>query len=395
MSDALKKNPEIGGLVDRVTLSIDRIVPGGLGIGFADGMTFFVPLTAPGDVIVAEVTRRKGKIAWCEIEELIESGPQRIEPPCPHYGLCGGCNFQHLTYSEQIAAKREIVRDCLRRIGGIEMPDLAIVFESPKQFGYRTRVRWHTDGDRDAVGFKRRRSDDVIIVDNCPILSDGLNLVLAKSDVLGNDLPDELEASADDQGKVVFSPNIQGSDSELSRIVAGLEYRYSAECFFQANSAMLEPLVTAAVEGLAGERALDLYCGVGLFSLPLAQKFDSVDAVEGSSPSAEYAIANSKRAGLTNVNVQTSDVELFCTDGVLGKYDAVVLDPPRSGPPQALIANLATSGVRTVSYVSCEPSILARDLKTLLAAGYKITGFTMLDLFPQTHHVETVVRLVQ
>lgn len=395
MSDAPKDRSEKVGIGDRITLSIDRIVPGGLGIGFADGMTLFVPLTAPGDVIVAEVTRRKGKIAWCEITEVIKGGPGRIDPLCPHYGVCGGCDFQHLSYSAQIGSKTDIVRDCLRRIGGIEMPDFSVFVESLKQFGYRTRVRWHIANERDAVGFKRRRSDNVIVVDHCPILSDGLNSVLDKSELIGKDLPEELEASADDQGKVVFSPDIPRSGSELTRTVSGFEYRYSAECFFQANSAMLEPLVTAAVEGLAGERALDLYCGVGLFSLPLAQNFDSVDAVEGSPISAEYAMANSNLSGMTNVNVQRSDVELFCADGVLGMYDAVVLDPPRSGPSQTVIANLAASGVRTVSYVSCEPSILARDLKTLLAAGYKISAFMMLDLFPQTHHVETVVRLVR
>jgi 23S rRNA (uracil1939-C5)-methyltransferase len=379
----------------RVEVRIDRIVPRGFGIGFTEAITFFVPLTAPGDLVTAEISRQKGRIAWGEAVEIIEGGPQRIEPPCKYYGVCGGCDMQHLNYTAQLEAKKEIVRDCLRRIAGIEMPEFATVVPSPKEFGYRTRVRWHTDERGGEVGFKRRNSDEVIAIDHCPILDDGLNTAI--NDVASNrgDLPSELEASTDTDGRVAFWPDINGDSSELSIRIAGEEYRYSAECFFQANPALLEQLIKAAIGGLSGGKALDLYCGVGLFSLPLARSFQNVSAVESSYPSVKFARKNVNRAGLANVDIHAANVELFLSTADLDNYEAVVLDPPRSGPSHGVVANLATSGVRTISYVACEPSILARDLKTLLAAEYSITEMTLLDLFPQTHHIETVVRLVR
>jgi 23S rRNA (uracil1939-C5)-methyltransferase len=374
-----------------VAVAIDRIVPGGYGIGFAEGATFFVPLTAPGDVVSVKVIRRKGKVAWGEAVEVLEIGPSRIEPECRYYGVCGGCDMQHLNYDAQIETKRKIVSDCLRRIAGIEMPNLAKFVVSPKEFGYRTRVRWHTSEGK--IGFRRRNSHDVTNVEHCPILDDGLNRALEKIREATPGLPAELEASTDSEGNTGLSPDIFESSPELLTSVAGEEYRYSADCFFQANASMLEPLITAAVGGLSGKKALDLYCGAGLFTLPLARRFEEVVGVEGSSVSSKFARLNAHNSGLLNISIYGRNVELFCSIGVMNEYDTVVLDPPRSGPSPALIANLSKSDVRTISYVSCEPSILARDLKMLLAGGYSVSDLTMLDLFPQTHHVETVVRL--
>jgi 23S rRNA (uracil1939-C5)-methyltransferase len=377
----------------RVTVAIDRIVPGGYGIGFAEGATFFVPLTAPGDVVSVSVLRRKGKIVWGEAVNVLEFGPSRIEPACVYYGICGGCDLQHLAYEAQIKAKREIVMDCLRRIAGIEMPEFAEFVVSSEEFGYRARVRWHCAGGK--IGFRRRNSHEIVDIERCPILLDRLNDVLDKIGEASQELPPEMEASVDSGGNAGLSPDIFNSSPELETEVAGEEYRYSADCFFQANTTMLEPLVKAAVQGLSGERSLDLYCGVGLFTLPLARRFGEVVGVEGSDVSASFARLNADNAGLKNISIYNRNVELFCSIDVLNEYDAVLLDPPRSGPAPALIANLAKSDVRTVSYVSCEPSMLARDLKILLAGGYRMSEFTMLDLFPQTHHVETVVRLIR
>ncbi|MBL8183057.1 MAG: class I SAM-dependent RNA methyltransferase, partial [Blastocatellia bacterium] len=172
-----------------------------------------------------------------------------------------------------------------------------------------------------------------------------------------------------------------------------IEYAFSARNFFQGNQSMVGDLVRLATDGLSGETALDLYCGVGLFALPLARSFKNVIGVEEDGEAVKFAKQNKARASMSNVEFRRSGVRDFLLGHELGKTDLVLLDPPRSGAEPGVIAHIAKMRPSTIVYVSCEPSILARDLRELLDAGYKIDSLTGVDLFPQTHHVETVVRL--
>lgn len=376
---------------DGVRLVIDRIIPGGYGIAFSEGTTYFVPLSAPQDVVLAVETARKGKTAWAEISEIIEPGPSRRDPPCEYYGTCGGCDLQHIGSESQAALKTGIIGDCLRRIAGMGLPELVTFIPSPKEFGYRTRVRWHfKDGN---LGFRERNSHRIVPISKCLVLCDELNDFFQKVRTQCLGTGGSIEASSDGKGNVVSDLPGLGSDRDLMVNAYGEAFKFSAECFFQANTDMLEPLIAAAVGGLSGNSALDIYSGVGLFTIPLARHFREVVSVESDANSVRFARINAELAGVSNVLAINDKIERYCRKTVLQRFDTVILDPPRSGPSKELILKLARSGPRNISYVSCEPSILARDLKVLLAFGYEITAMSILDMFPQTHHVETVVRL--
>lgn len=378
-------------VAETVRLVIDRIIPGGYGIAFLDGTTYFVPLSAPQDVVLAVESARKGKTAWAEIVEVIEPGPSRRDPPCEYYGMCGGCDLQHIDLESQASIKTEIVRDCLRRITGIDLPEFVTFIPSPKEFGYRTRARWHfQNGD---AGFRERGSHRIVSISRCLVLCDELNEVLHKFRRSGRAACGSIEASSDGDGNVVSDLPGLGKGRDVAVNAYGETYRFSADCFFQSNLGMLEPLIASAVEGLSGNSALDIYSGVGLFTIPLARHFREVVSVEADPNSLRHARNNAVLAGLSNILTVEDRVERFCQNSDLKSFDTVILDPPRSGPSKELILKLAHSGTRNISYVSCEPSILARDLKVLLASGYEITEMRILDMFPQTSHVETVVRL--
>lgn len=393
----MNKRYSIGDILD---VKIEKIVPRGLGLAFADGLTVFVPLSAPNDKLRVRIREIKKRIAFAEIVEVIEGGEQRIAPPCKYFGTCGGCDFQHLNYSAQLEAKVAIIRDCLHRIGKIEFAGEINIIPSPEEFSYRSRARWHIDRDKKAIGYFARDSHNVIDIDLCPIATSDLNSVL--QDLRGKtqwemlwDGEAEIEAAVGDSGHVsTFSKEMFEPTSELSFTASGFTYAYSAETFFQANKFLIDDLVDAAVGDANGETAFDLYSGVGLFTLPLAKQFMSVTAVEENPRAVEFANRNLMAAQLGNVKAVAKDVGRFVTENKMENIDLILIDPPRSGARQEVIAAIAALRPKQISYVSCEPSILARDLSIFIDAGYKIEKITALDMFPQTHHVETVVQLI-
>lgn len=383
---------------ETLEVAIEKIVPGGAGLAFAENLTVFVPLSVPGDRLHVRIQQIKGKTAFAEIESVIEPSPLRIEPPCPYFGACGGCDFQQLGYGSQLDAKAAIIRDCLHRIGKIEYPGDIPMIGSPKDFEYRLRAQWHLDTRERTIGYYRRNTHEVIDIAHCPKLLPPLNAELEnlRETIEWEKLWSprvEVEATSGDNGQVSRnSAEIVEPTSEISITACGEEYTFSAQSFFQGNRYMVEPLVDAAVKNTGGRMALDLYCGVGLFSLPLARKFEKVIGVESNDLAIEFAEKNAAKAGLTNIRFISEAVEKFikeCQSGV----DLVLLDPPRAGTSKETILRILDLRPKAISYVSCEPSILARDLRWMLDRGYAIDSITGLDLFPQTHHVETVVRL--
>lgn len=384
---------------DELEISVARIVPRGLGIGFGKKLTVFVPLTAAGDEVRVRLNEVKGKIAFGEAVEILKPSPDRVKPPCQYFGSCGGCDFQQMSYEKQLGARLGILADALHRIGKIDFENAIGMIGSPEPFGYRSRAQWHIDTKKKKIGYFKRGSHEVIDIRECPILVPKLNETLAelRDTVDWDSFWDEkveIEAAAGDKGQVsIYGKELIEPTEEINCTVAGEKYFYSARSFFQGNRFLVERLVETAMPLAGGEKALDLYCGVGLFSLPLARGFGEVTGVEANESAVDLAEKNAAHAGLENISFVREGVDKFVAEGNAKGYDLILLDPPRSGADIETIRNLAAARAKHISYVSCDPSILARDLRIFVDAGYEIQSLTALDLFPQTHHVETVAHL--
>jgi tRNA/tmRNA/rRNA uracil-C5-methylase (TrmA/RlmC/RlmD family) len=389
-----------------VDVTIERIVGGGDGIGFAGGMTVFVPLTAPGDTVRARITRRKGKVAWGTVAEVLDPSPQRITPGCPYFGACGGCDFQQLGYEDQLAAKQGIVTDALRRIAKLtDLPDVPIT-PSPAPWRYRSRAEWQIDHARGAVGYFAAGSHTVVDVETCPISAEPVQTLLTtlRDDVAAGLVPEtarEYRGVTGDLGSVL-EPTGATDSREVSRTVLDDTYRFSAACFFQANIPVTATMVAEvnAIADAAREApgiAIDLYCGVGLFTLPLARRFPRVVGVESFRPAAEYAKRNLTAANLANAHIAAAPVEgwLASDHSPLGHVALLVFDPPRTGAGADVVAGMLRLKPAHIAAVSCDAATFARDLRGLLDAGYRLETLRAFDLFPQTHHVEVIAHLVR
>ncbi|MEO8042378.1 MAG: methyltransferase [Acidobacteriota bacterium] len=385
---------------DLIEVEIKKIVPRGFGLAFAPELTVFVALAVAGDTVVARITDIKGKTAFAEIEKVIVPSPQRITPPCPYVGRCGGCDFQQMTYAAQLDAKVGIIRDNLQRIGKIEYENGIAIVPSPQEFGYRLRAQWHIDASAREIGYYERDSRNLVAIEHCPILLPKLDKELQRlrdGFEWGKFAPEKgaIDAACGDGDKIsLYSLEVDLGNAEISLTAAGERYAFAAKAFFQGNVFLIEALIEAAIGDASGVAALDLYSGVGLFTLPLARKFKKVTSVEDYAPAVEFARRNIENAGLANVRLVTKPVGNFLSERLSGNIDFALLDPPRSGTEKKTVLDLIKLRPQTVSYVSCDPSVLARDLRRFLDGGYGIESITAIDLFPQTHHIETVVRLV-
>ncbi len=408
-------------------VTIERILPGGLGLAHADGKTVMVALGAPGDRLRVRVDRVKGNVSFAQIEEILTPSPLRVEPPCPYFGRCGGCDFQQMDYQAQLDAKAEIIKDCLRRLARIEnIPDFQIT-AAPNPWHYRSRAQWQYDSVRQKLGYFESGSRHVCDVAECAVLAPELQRTMEslRSRMTEGLLPDgarDFRAVVGDEG-VSIAPSVnsptarEGLDSamqsgqvlDITRTIHGEAYRLNAESFFQANDGLLPELIDAAIGEVSGETALDLYCGAGLFTLPLARRFKQVVGVESDTAAESFARDNLANAGLTNTEVVKSDVGVWLeavrrgdsrklseesAAALQGQIDFILLDPPRTGAESRVIEGVLGLKPQRISYVSCDPATLARDLKKLIAGGYTLTSVRAFDMFPQTHHVETVAHLM-
>lgn len=381
-------------------IRIERIVPNGYGIGFSDGQTVFVPLSAPGDLLKVRPREKRGAILFAEIVEIIEKSPKRIDAPCRHFGKCGGCDFQHMDYETQLESKVAIISDCFRRLGRLELDVPIEVVPSPDRFGYRARSEWHYDAYRRRFGFYRRLTRDVIDMEECPVLVDELNAEMKRirSAIDWDDLGDSNAGvlSAASEGKVsTYSREFIEPMEELCFHAAGETYFYDARTFFQANHLLIGKLIELAIGDRTGAAACELYSGSGLFTIPLARRFERVASSETDERAVSYARKNIERARIENVSVDLADSAEWLAEipEDAGAFDLLLLDPPRAGAQKKITDQILRLKPREISYVSCEPSTLARDLGELCRGGYRIDKVTAVDMFPQTHHVETVVAL--
>jgi 23S rRNA (uracil1939-C5)-methyltransferase len=387
---------------------IERIVPGGFGLGHGDGRTLFVSHAAPGDRLRVRIERGNDRVAHASIVDILEPGPDRIDEPYPLLARCG-VDFQHLRYDAQLAAKRDMIADSLRRIGGITREEPVDVAPSPEVWGYRSRAEWHHDPALPALGYLDAGSHRVVDLAEDPLVVPALAAryqELRQSFTAGR-LPEwatALRAAAGDDGVSTAPPLATPQVAPVHATVAGERYAFDADCFFQVNPFVLDTLIAEALRfapepgaprSTVSRLAIDLYAGVGLFTLPLARRFQQLIGVENQARAAEFATQNLAAAHLTHARIATAPVEDWLEGAYRshGRAPFVLLDPPRTGlPPQAL-RGLARLRPARIAYVSCDPATLARDLKALLTSGNELVGLAACDMFPQTHHVEIVAHL--
>jgi 23S rRNA (uracil1939-C5)-methyltransferase len=383
-------------------------VYGGEGLARLDGRVVFTPFVLPGERIRAQARQEKPGLVRAQAIEVLAPSPERVEAPCPYFARCGGCHYQHAPYEYQLQAKRAILVEELRRLGKLEPPcEIDIVAGEP--WGYRNRAQLHVENGR--LGYREARSHRLCAIDHCPIGSPKINdairtLVTMQRDPRWPNFVRSLEVFTDERQVQL---NVLETDRPVARrffdwaaeqipelVTGALDYqdrfRVSSNSFFQVNRFLHDRLAAAAIEGAEGDTALDLYAGVGLFSIPLAARFRKVIAVESGGGAVRDLQFNAERAGTRNVVAEQRQVEEYLA-ACERPPDFVLVDPPRSGLGKTVVERLLAVRPRRLVIVACDPSTLARDLAALVAGGYRFERVTLVDLFPQTFHMETIVAL--
>ncbi len=374
-----------------MTLQIEKLVPGGEGLARHAGRVVFVPGVLPGEIVAAEVTETRKDFWRARLLRVEEPSAQRASPPCPLFGTCGGCDWQHIDPNAQVGFKLDIARDALRRTGGIEWPDLGI--ESGPALGYRNRLQLHTDGSG-AVGFLRRSGHGLVAAKHCPVAHPAFAPLFAHGCEAG--APERFAAFAGEGAD--GSPQLWRADrdpgAEVAVRVRGRVFVFPVTGFFQSNLALLPRLLDFVLAGLTGKTALDLYAGAGLFGAFLGETFARVVCVESQIDLLPYARRN---VGAEGAVFLAGRLEELAADrvGLLRREaaDAAVVDPPREGLAPAVCAFLGEARIPRIIYVSCNPVTLARDLKALLAGPYALEDLRLFDFFPHTSHVEAAAKL--
>jgi 23S rRNA (uracil1939-C5)-methyltransferase len=383
-------------------LRIEKLVAGGDALAFVDGKAVFVPFALPGEEVTVRIKTGKRDFAQAELVEVLEPSRYRVEPPCPLYRECGGCNLQHLAYSRQVEEKALIVAEAFSRTAHLDTGEIAAVPSLP--FAYRNRMQLHFAHDK-RIGLMKRYSSDVVETPTCLVACKpiqnwieeraGTNKAYAELApyVLGREQKG-LELAKD--RFIVFGYGeelwIEGEKGLVEVSVAGQKLRFHIKGFFQSNLYLLDYFVPDAVAGLSGMRAADLYCGVGLFGRFLASSFDSLVCVEQNPYALELAKTNVPGKGHEFYSLPMED--WVRSDSARKPFDLVLVDPPRTGLGAPVREWLLGTRPKTIVYISCDPVTLARDAGALVAAGYKLQSLKAFDFYPQTSHVECNARFV-
>lgn len=440
---------------DQVQIAVDRLAYGGRAVGRVDGLVVFVTAAAPGDVVLARVSRVRRSYAEADVEAVVTASPNRAVPRCPHFGPCGGCAWQHIAYPAQAGAKEAIVRESLAHLGGLTdvLVDPIVAADDPWYYRNKMEFSFHPDG---TLGLHRRGEwNRIVSVETCflqsvesaalvntvrvfarqhglaaydPRTHEGFlrALVIREGRGTGDRLVGIVTSSgpfacdrefvqavraaapdvtgivrgiggSSDAAPIVHVDTLYGRDY-LEETLAGLRFRVGLETFFQTNTVQAARMVEYVVRQArpaAGGFVIDLYCGVGTFALALARAGARVVGVELAPSSIEAARKNAVTNGVEAVEFVSGDARVVLPHLTArhGPPDVVVLDPPRSGAGGKVMRKIGRTGARRVIYVSCNPTTLAPDLKELLPFGYTLIGVQPFDLFPQTYHVEAVAVL--
>ncbi len=416
-------------------LTVESLVNGGNGLIRYNGQVVFIPKVAVGDVVRFRITHSKKNYAEAQLVEIVLPSCDRREPLCPVADECGGCQWQHLPYHIQAQWKNSLFRDSLIRKCRVSENTILPIIVAPKEFGYRSRVQIKCYNTRDGfiTGFYRPKSRYVVSVETCPLISSEMNHTLKalRQLISGSKHADhipQIDLATDSDGKIAITVHYLGNDKSgladrikvLSNhsdvilqmgnkkqrdIIAGdgnlhiaidnpeLRLAYQAGSFAQINldqNRRMVSIVKTLIPLTGNESVVDLYCGMGNFSLPLARKVKSVIGVEESSSSIKMACSNAKRLGVHNASFICDNAETAIdTIRQTSAVDILVLDPPRNGA-YAIAKKIANSDINHIVYVSCDTQTLARDLECLVNNGYELVSSQPLDMFPQTYHCESI-----
>ena len=399
----------------RTKLEIDKLVYGGDGLARHDDGAVFVPFVLPGETVEVELSSRSAGVRRGIDAEWISRSDRRTEPPCPVFAKCGGCHYQHMPQDLECSYKVEILRETLRRIGGIRWDaDIPVVGSEPLGYRNRTQIHFARQGRTSQAGFLAARSHRLVATHNCAINSPKLNELHRMIERMGSDhrFPSSLRTieffTDEDQVQVnlprrsgplpkrfwaksagVFG--VDGPGTPLQYRCGEDVFQVSGRSFFQVNRFLIHRLAALAVGQAEGRLAVDLYAGVGLFTLPLARRFREAVAVD-SSPTAMRDLRFNARRAECSVRAVHMDVDAFL-EGFSDQPDLIVADPPRTGLGAAVVTQLVRLAPPRLHLVSCDPATLARDLKLLVAGGFALRDLQLVDLFPQTYHIETVAIL--
>jgi 23S rRNA (uracil1939-C5)-methyltransferase len=379
---------------------IEKIAAGGAGLARIEGKSVFIEGTVPGETVLCRITEEHRSWLWAELLEIVETSHDRVKPVCGLYGICGGCNLQHLDYTAQITAKTTILTDNLTRIGGF-CPPQPQVFPSSSAWKYRNRMQFHAVRQNPAGanpqqsvswGLKARKKADIVPIHDCPIADPGIQEVLqGRGEKALRFLPPEKERFT------VYARNglllCEGENSRGKTRILDRELVLEAGVFFQSNGAMLEKLILDLQE-IAGRAdrnmpAADLYCGVGTFAAFLDTMFPHIDLIEENKTALALARENLTQPDSAALYAQRSENWAKNNMGHR-RYGFMVLDPPRQGLAPELASRLVANGPPLLAYVSCDPATLARDSKILLKGGYGLTELRWYDFYPQTAHIESL-----
>ena len=433
------------------TVAIERLAYGGSGFGRINGKACFVPFTAPGDVVTVRIRRETGSYAEAELIELLESSPLRVTPPCPHFGRCGGCHWQHLGYHDQVAAKEEIYAQALWRLARVERELLLPPLPAPQPWGYRSRIQLKVDseGGELLIGFFAPGSHSVVdLPGGCAVAHPSLNRALELLRPVVAEFPHRehlprIDLAVGDDGATVLTLHYRGEEPQrtvefwrrrekqlaplagaflrrdrkgaatkifgegrvtyalsppaVDGVGAELRLGFSAGSFSQVNYRQNRLLVQTALEWgnpSGGERVLDLCCGNGNFSIPFARQVREVIGLETGEGSVADARQNAALYAMKHLRFELRDavagLRRFIADGE--QFDLVLLDPPRSGAVE-MAKLIGSVGAAKIIYVSCDPQTLGRDLAILQKGGYRVARSRVVEMFPQTYHMESITLL--
>ncbi len=386
-------------MTEHRALDLNRIASDGRALGRWDGKVVFVPYAIPGESVRLEIEREYS--GWLQgfLLDVIKASPDRVDPVCPHFGPqgCGGCQWQHIQYGAQLHFKTEIVRDQFRRLGKLPRAPVAAALPVAEPLAYRNHVQLHNSPE--GPGFMRADKKGILPIRACPLMSGALARMFTELSPSTSQVRRIfLRAGLHTGEEMVVHEYADGSLAPLTGCgcfheeVLGMRYRISASSFFQVNTLGAEALVNTVLELIepnGADSILDLYSGVGLFSLPLGQRAHSLVAVESHPQSVSDAQSNLKAAGLHNCRLIEGPVQ-DVLDKLQTGFTAAVVDPPRRGCGKKVLDQLARLHPARIVYVSCDPATLARDARHLADCGYHLVRVQPLDLFPQTFHIECV-----
>ncbi|HVY93415.1 MAG TPA: class I SAM-dependent RNA methyltransferase [Bryobacteraceae bacterium] len=392
-------------------LTIEKLVYGGEGLARVDGEVVFTPFVLPGEAVEVASPSSKKHAQRADLLRVVQPSGDRVEAPCPIFGACGGCHYQHADYPAQLRLKRGILAETLRRGAKIEFEESRIAVTSGDPWNYRNRTQFHIE--KGQIGFRRMRSQKLVPAAQCPISSPKINEALAKLNRMVKDrrwprfvtsleiFTDETQVqwNVREASQPVAKHFFDWLAAEVPGTVPGaLEYEtggdvfsISGNSFFQVNRSLVGSLADLAIGAETGDVAWDLYAGVGLFSVPLARRFTKVTAVEAGR-AADDLRRNTERAGAAVETIRQSS-EAFLIEAN-DTPDFILADPPRAGLGAGAVTRLLEIAPRKIVIVACDPATLARDLAGL-KEGYEIERIAMVDLFPQTFHIETIIALTR